>query len=362
MYAQMVADVMDKGKPVNPRGTKTLELHPAVIEVENPRRRLVTAHGRPVNVAFALAEALWILAGRNDVEMPAYYNSNVKQFSDDGIVFNAAYGNRLRRHFGHDQIEDVIKVLAADRDSRQATLVISSPRDDRGWLNGIPHAVKDRACNVLSHLLIREGALDWVQVVRSNDLLWGTPYNWMQFTHLQEYIAQRLGVPVGKYYHFADSLHIYNWHWEEAKQVRPFNLYEWLNYDHPVMDADQQAMEIVYVNETDIRTGDDWFPDDNVGEYWLGVLQVLWAHRLYKQQDNTDCLIALCNADTVYGAAQARFYWHSRWHKATHRHTMGRMIELEFRKEVAQWIMTDPLPSPKVTSVSTPHTSPQSIS
>jgi len=56
---------------------------------------------------------------------------------------------------------------------------------------------------------LREGKLEWTQVMRSNDLVLGLPYNIVQFTSIQEILASWLGVEVGTYNHISDSLHIY---------------------------------------------------------------------------------------------------------------------------------------------------------
>ena len=61
--------------------------------------------------------------------------------------------------------------------------------------------------------MIRQGCLEWLQVMRSNDLIWGTPYNFVQFTSIQEIVAGWLGVEVGNYVHVSDSLHVYQRHW-----------------------------------------------------------------------------------------------------------------------------------------------------
>jgi thymidylate synthase len=45
--------------------------------------------------------------------------------------------------------------------------------------------------------------------MRSNDLILGLPHNIIQFSSLQEVLAGWLGVEVGSYNHFADSLHLY---------------------------------------------------------------------------------------------------------------------------------------------------------
>ena len=62
--------------------------------------------------------------------------------------------------------------------------------------------------------MIRGNKLEWLQVMRSNDLIWGTPYNFIQFTTLQEIMAGWLGVEVGAYNHISDSLHVYERHWD----------------------------------------------------------------------------------------------------------------------------------------------------
>jgi thymidylate synthase len=58
-------------------------------------------------------------------------------------------------------------------------------------------------------LKVRGGKLEWMQIMRSNDLYRGLPYNFLQFTTLHEVMAGWLGVGLGAYHHLSDSLHIY---------------------------------------------------------------------------------------------------------------------------------------------------------
>jgi len=83
----------------------------------------------------------------------------------------------------------------------------------------VGHYPRDIPCNIVSHLLVRDGRLDWLQVMRSNDLMWGLPYNIVQFTSMQEIMAGWLGVDVGAYTHISDSLHVYERHWAELDAV-----------------------------------------------------------------------------------------------------------------------------------------------
>ena len=67
----------------------------------------------------------------------------------------------------------------------------------------------DIPCNVLAMLKVRDDKLEWTQIIRSNDLFRGVPYNFVQFTTLQEIMAGWLGIGCGSYTQFSDSLHVY---------------------------------------------------------------------------------------------------------------------------------------------------------
>ena len=57
---------------------------------------------------------------------------------------------------------------------------------------------------------VRDGKLEWLQVIRSNDLFLGVPHNFVQFMCLQEVMAGWLGVDCGAYHQVSDSLHLYD--------------------------------------------------------------------------------------------------------------------------------------------------------
>ncbi len=360
VYGRLVGHCMHAGALVPSRNGQTRELHPAVVEVNDPRRRLVTAWGRPVNVAFALAEVLWIMGGRRDVEMLAFYNSKIVDYSDDGKTFNAAYGYRLRHEFGYDQIEDVVRTLKADPDSRQAVLNVWSPVRDRGYtalgpahmsaealeagadFEVVANHTKDRACNVMAHPLIREGKLDWLQIVRSNDALWGVPYNWMQWMHLQEQVAVMVGVPVGKYVHVADSLHIYDYHWEEALRIRDFDLYEEFDWQHELAAPlhPGRLSEVLDV-ERSIRLSLAFRAPVEVGSYWRSVLHCLTAFAFWKLGNDSSCYSWLSSVeDRVLAAASVRFYWDKRWRKQRNGadSKIAELIDDDYPPRVAAWI------------------------
>jgi len=46
--------------------------------------------------------------------------------------------------------------------------------------------------------------------MRSNDLWYGFCNDQYCFSMMQQMVADRLNLPVGTYYHFANNLHLYN--------------------------------------------------------------------------------------------------------------------------------------------------------
>lgn len=215
LYMDILSTVIKEGDVLAPRGKKIKEIRPVMIEFKNPSRRTTFLKGRTINPFFQVAESMWILAGRSDVGFLLDYNKNMGQFSDDGVFFNAPYGERLRfwnksdaNNFIYnplDQLRDVYEKIKADPDTRQAVAVIYNPLFDN-----IQNDTKDRPCNLLLSFKLRNGKLDLSVYNRSNDLHWGTfGANLCQFSTILEAMATWLGVEMGSYYQITDSLHIY---------------------------------------------------------------------------------------------------------------------------------------------------------
>ena len=161
-----------------------------------------------MSAPFAIVEVIGIVAGRQDSAYLNFFNPRLPKFAGSGLVYPGAYGYRLRNYFGMDQLERVCSALARNSYSRQAVLQIWDPNTDIPLADGSPTS-SDVPCNVCSMLKLRNGKLFWTQIMRSNDLFRGSPYNFVQFTMLQELLAGWLGVTMGSYTQLSDSLHVY---------------------------------------------------------------------------------------------------------------------------------------------------------
>ena len=191
------------------RGGDTTEIMGAMFVVEEPRQRWILSRNPGLNPAFALAEVVWIMNGRRDAGFLNYWNPRLPEFCGRGTEYHGAYGFRLMRAYGVDQLDRAYRVLRRDPFTRQVVLQIWDAMADLPTEDGIP-ANADIPCNVSAFLKVREGKLVWTQVLRSNDIFLGVPHNFVQFTSLQEILAGWLGLEVGEYRHFADCLHLYD--------------------------------------------------------------------------------------------------------------------------------------------------------
>jgi thymidylate synthase len=200
------------------RGGRTLEQLHAVFTIHEPRQRWVVSRRPAINPAFAIAEVVWILNGRDDAAFLNHWFPGLPRYAGGGERYHAAYGFRLRKGFGFDQLERAYNALRNNPDSRQIVLQIWHPQIDFPDNAGQP-AATDIPCNICAFPKIRNNKLEWLQVMRSNDLQRGLPYNFIQFTSLQEVLAGWLGVELGSYNHVSDSLHVYE---REALHVKAF--------------------------------------------------------------------------------------------------------------------------------------------
>jgi thymidylate synthase len=232
-------------------------MEPVIITYTHPQERVLFNRARDANPFFHLYEAIWMLAGRNDVAPLAYFNSKIADIaSDDGKTFNGAYGHRWRHHRSDissdplnialthaphwtketDQLGLIIEHLKKNPRSRRVVLQMWNVEDD--LLN--VDTTKDCCCNTHVYFALRQvisqdftkaddedgqfncyDVLDMTVCNRSNDMIWGMlGANVVHFSILQEYIAACLGVKVGVYNQFTNNLHVYrnNWHpnlWDE---------------------------------------------------------------------------------------------------------------------------------------------------
>ena len=197
-YIKLLKSLRDEGTPSSPRGDKTYELFDVVMKLD-PRCVLVTGIKRNISAKLISMEGLQLISGSTFPTRTIKAAPNMARFTD-GEVFHGAYGPRI-----NPQLPGVITRLKKDRNTRQALMTVWNPLYD---LNGDPQP-RDVPCTALIQFFIRNDQLVMHVTMRSNDVWWGTPHDWGQFSQLQMALARVLEVDLGAYYHHAVSFHLY---------------------------------------------------------------------------------------------------------------------------------------------------------
>src|SRR5689334_4831544 len=77
------------------RGGATKELMHAALSIRDPRQRWVGSRHPAMNPAFAIAEVIWMMRGRNDSAFLNFFNKDLPKYAGGGPTYHGAYGFRL---------------------------------------------------------------------------------------------------------------------------------------------------------------------------------------------------------------------------------------------------------------------------
>ncbi|MBY5367399.1 thymidylate synthase [Rhizobium leguminosarum] len=189
-----------------------VDLGPVVFELLPGEIHVLDLPTRAINPYLAIMEGAWILSGSQLLKPLSFITSVFNSFSDDGETLHGAYGHRLKQVNGIDLIEEAIKNLQNDPSSRRVVLPIYLPTD-------LLSRSKDIPCNVSMMLRIVNGRLDLTVINRSNDLIYGVPYNCFSFSVIHYYVADRLSIDVGIQRHYSNCMHVYEVNREFALKI-----------------------------------------------------------------------------------------------------------------------------------------------
>lgn len=209
VWRKAASMLLQQKDTVEGRTGNVFEILHSFITIEEPRQKWIYDRVPPVSIAYALAELVWIMNGQDCSDVINFFNPQLEKFAGRAKFYHGAYGKRIRSHYGFDQLEKAYYALQNIPESRQVVIQIYDTKEDFPIDNGEPRD-DDIPCNICSMLKVRQGRLEWSQIMRSNDVLLGMPYNFIQFTGLQEILAGWLELDMGTYNHYSDSLHLYN--------------------------------------------------------------------------------------------------------------------------------------------------------
>ena len=279
--------VRTQGRRVQATRGWCLEITGVMLELTDVRARLsrTESKGTPFS---ALGEFSWYLSGRSDFTSIDYYLRGaydlIEDVEPDGVTISGAYGPRLIGSAGEGQLERVVALMARKPTTRQAVLQLFDAND-------LISGQRDVPCTCTIQLLNREGKLEMVTYMRSNDVYLGLSHDVFCFTLLQEWIARRLGIEVGVYKHAVGSLHLYDKHAERAQRFLDEGIQS-TQSPMPAMPAEDPVVALTALLDAEdaLRMSPPDFARATEREgaldgYWADLVRLLQAYRHWKDRD-----------------------------------------------------------------------------
>jgi thymidylate synthase len=245
LYREIIKTILTKPDYVaRPRGMDIKEIIAPKVVLTNPRNCLTTIKDRKLSYPFSVVEKFEYLYGKHDPQRLIAYNKQFDSFSNKYGRFDGSYSERINYWFEH-----IYRLLITDPDTRQAVITIYGPQDR--------HESKDIPCTLSQQYIIRDNKLHLITTMRSNDMLWGFPYDVNGFCFLQEVMASWLRIEMGTYTHTAGSIHVYTSDPERITDT--MNCSETITVANPVFDLTyeetKQYLPMFISAEECLRTG-----------------------------------------------------------------------------------------------------------
>lgn len=218
IYQGLISNILKKGiREFSERTKLETAALPGVhfsIEPEKDGFPLLTL--RKIPIKSIIAEQVWMISGaRKPADFLRDFTKIWDAFTNPNDVVTVAYGYRWRKHFGRDQFQCLIDLLKKEPSSRHAVIVTWDPAQD-----GLSLTKKANVpCPYTFTVNIIGGKLHMHNIVRSNDMILGFPFDVAGFCFLQYALAQELKVGVGTYSHSISNAHIYENHYAAAKDL-----------------------------------------------------------------------------------------------------------------------------------------------
>ena len=237
-----------EGPTVSARGMITRELRNVSINI-NPRYPITSFKARKFNLKYAKKETLWYLRGnRHDVsicEEAGAWNTLIQP--DGGI--NSNYGQVI--FTGPRLFDWVIEELIRDPSSRRAVIVIGDPT----MLN---KENTDHRCTMYISYHIRDMKLHQTVHMRSNDVVFGMTNDvfFYGYLHQMAWVCLQHYYPnleLGEYTHIADSLHIYERHFQMTENILKQGVDGWYKIDVPMVCC-KEEVDMLRFNQSKSNT------------------------------------------------------------------------------------------------------------
>ncbi len=215
-YLDMMRHIRDNGATKDDRtgtGTKSVFGHQMRFDLGAGFPMVTT---KKLHLKSIVHELLWFLSGDSNI---GYLQENGvsiwNEWADDNGDLGPIYGVQWRkwkdvRGETIDQIEDVVRRLKEDPDSRR--IIVSA------WNVGELPGMALPPCHTLFQFYVAEDKLSCQLYQRSADVFLGVPFNIASYALLTHLVAQQADLGVGDFVWTGGDCHLYLNHLEQVEE------------------------------------------------------------------------------------------------------------------------------------------------
>jgi len=185
-------------------GVNMLEIRSACFIADEP-----SIFGK-VNEEYVKRELEWYKSMSLNVnDIPGGAPAIWELVSDEEGYINSNYGWCIWSRQNFNQYHRVFEELWNNPQSRRAVMIYTRPSM---WDEYNTDGMSDFMCTNAVQYMIRDGELEAVVQMRSNDVVFGYKNDYAWQKHVLDMLANQLNVKSGKIYWNAGSLHVYSRH------------------------------------------------------------------------------------------------------------------------------------------------------
>ena len=215
-YLDLVKHILENGTDKSDRtGTGTRSVFGYQMRFDlNQGFPMVTT--KKLHLKSIIHELLWFLKGETNVQYLKENGVSIwNEWADENGELGPVYGKQWRSWSGadgntYDQIVDLINQIKKNPDSRR--LIVSA------WNVAELPKMALMPCHTLFQFYVADGKLSCQLYQRSADVFLGVPFNIASYALLTMMVAQVCGLGLGDFVHTFGDVHLYNNHFEQAKE------------------------------------------------------------------------------------------------------------------------------------------------
>ena len=252
-YKALLAGIYHGGKNKDDRtgtGTKSVFGRTIIHDMELGFPILTS---KRVSFNAARTELLWMLHGRTDLKYledngVKYWRPDYERSGRTDGTLGPVYGKQWRDFNGVDQLENLVKDISINPNSRRLIVSAWNPAE-------MPDMVLP-PCHYGFQVYINNGKMDLIWTQRSVDVFLGLPYDIAIYGLLLEMLAKGAKLKPGRLIGQLGDCHLYNNHLEQAKEYlnRPKRVLPKLQLDDSVYMYSELGK---LTNKVNIPTADE---------------------------------------------------------------------------------------------------------